>query len=174
MQKPISSGLLIVVEQGAEWPSTSQAELVASGRRVFAQEDSEAPAAFAARVGEQIDGLFARGIALGSAVLACSERLDEPARSARADLARAVASAMARATGGWLLLTASDRNDGRSRAALTALHCELAVEWRSAAIENRLRFGDELDVATTPATPKVSSKSSRGRGPGKDGARRVA
>ncbi|MEO7033823.1 MAG: hypothetical protein ABI548_08065 [Polyangiaceae bacterium] len=174
MQKPISSGLLIVVEQGAEWPSTSQAELVASGRRVFAQAESEAPALFAARVGEQLDGLFARSNTLGRAVLACSERLDESARSARADLARAVAGAMARGTGGLLLLTASDRNDGRSRAALTALHCELAAEWQSAAIETKLRFGAELELATSPADPKASSKSGRGRGPGKDGARRVA
>ena len=174
MQKPISSGLLMVVELGAEWPSTSQAELGASSLRVFAQEESEAPAAFAARVGEQLDGLFARGVTLGSAVIACSERLDEPARSARTDLARAVAGAMARGTGGLLLFTAADRNDGRSRAALTALQCELAVEWQSAAIETKLRFDGEVELVTTPADAKASAKSSRGRGPGKDGARRVA
>ncbi len=162
----------MVVELGAEWPSTTQAELVASGRRVFAQEESEAPAAFASRVAEQLDGLFARGIALQSAVIACSERLDEPARSARADLARGVAGALARGTGGLLLLTASDRNDGRSRAALSALHCELAVEWQSAAIETKLRFGDEVASVTSPSDAKASAKSGRGRG--KDSARRVA
>ena len=173
MHKPISSGLLMVVELGAEWPSTSQAELVAAGRRVFAQEESEAPAAFAARVGEQLDGLFARGVALGSALIACSERLDEPARSARAELARVVAGALARGTGGLLLLTATDRNEGRSRAALLALQGELAVEWQSAAIETRLRFGDEVAAVTSPSDVKTSAKSSSGRG-GKDGARRVA
>jgi hypothetical protein len=171
MQKPISSGLLMVVELGAEWPGTSQAELVAAGRRVFAQEESETPMAFAARVGEQLDGLFARGMTLGSAVLACSERLDGVALGARADLARVVAGALARGSGGLLLLTASDRNDGRSRAALTALQCELATEWQSAAIETKLRFGDEVELVKSPADAKAATKSSRGR---KDGARRVA
>ena len=161
----------MVVELGAEWPSTLQAELVAAGRRVFAQEESETPLAFAARVGEQLDSLFARGVTLGSALLACSERLDELARRARADLARVVAGALARGTGGLLLLTASDRNEGRSRAALTALQCELAIEWQSAAIETKLRFGDEVEHVTSPAESKPAGKSSRGR---KDSARRVA
>ena len=163
----------MVVELGAEWPSSARAELAASGLRVFAQEESEAPAAFAARVGEQLNGLFARGIALGSAVIACSERLDEPARSARTELARAVAGALARGTVGLLLLTASDRNDGRSRAGLAALEQELALEWKSAAVETKLRFGDEALPVTSPADAKPSAKSSRARS-GKDGARRVA
>lgn len=173
MQKPISSGLLMVVELGAEWPSTAHSELVASGRRVFAQEESEAPAAFAARVAEQLDGLFARGVALGSALIACSERLDAPARGARAELARALAGALARGTGGLLLLTAADRNEGRSRPALLALQAELAAEWQSAAVETRLRFGDEAAPLVGPSDSKTSAKPNRGRG-AKDGTRRVA
>ena len=171
MQKAISSGLLIVVELGAEWPSTAPAELVATSRRVFAQEESEAPAAFATRVAEQLDALFARGISLGTAQLACNERLDAAAQSARAELARAIAGALARGTGGLLVLAASDRNEGRSRAALSALQRELAVEWQSAAIETKLRFGDEVELVKSPADAKAATKSSRGR---KDGARRVA
>jgi hypothetical protein len=173
MQKPISSGLLMVVELGAEWPSAVQAELAASSLRVVAQEESEAPAAFAMRVGEQLEGLFVRGLALHSAVIACSERLDEAASRARADLARALASALSRGTGGLLLLTAADRNAGRSHAALTALQQDLAREWQSAAIETQLRFGDEVAPMTSSPEAQPSTKSNRRRS-GKDGARRVA
>ncbi len=115
MQKPLSTeGLLIIVELGAEWP-----ELELGGapkiRRVLAQDDLESPAAFALRVGEQLNGVFVRGAALGSVIVACSERLDEHAQGARAELARAAANALAGARGGRLLLSAADRNDGRSR-----------------------------------------------------------
>jgi hypothetical protein len=179
MQKPTSSaGLLIVVELGAEWPSVVHAELSSAApsgaRRVFAQEESESPAAFAARVGAHLDGLSARGASLGSAVIACSERLDDGARSARAELGRAVAGAMARGTGGRLLLTASDRNQGRSRAALSALESELCAEWQSAAVELSLRFANDSRTPLTSAQPKAEAKARRARGSGKDRVRRVA
>jgi hypothetical protein len=177
MQKPTSSaGLLIVVELGAEWPSVLQAELSSAApggaRRVLAQEESESPAAFAARVGAQLAGLFARGAALGGAVIACSERLDESARSARADLARAAAGAMA--GGGRVLLTASDRNQGRSRSALSTLESELRAEWQSAAVELELRFANDAAAPLTVAQPKAEAQPRRARGSGRDRARRVA
>jgi hypothetical protein len=181
MQKPNSStGLLIVLELGAEWPSALLAELSAArplgARRVFAQQESEPPAAFAARLSEQLDGLFARGTSLGATVVACSERLDQAARGARAELGRTVASVMARGAGGPLLLTACDRNEGRSRATLLALESELIAEWRSAAIETKLRFaGDAASPVTSSVVPaKAEAKTRRARGAGKDGARRVA
>jgi hypothetical protein len=181
MQKPTSSaGLLILLELGAEWPSAVQAELSSvpgGARRVFAQEESELPAAFAARVGAQLDGLFARGASLGSAVIACNERLDDGARGARAELGRAAAGAMARGTGGRLLLTVADRNQGRSRTALVALESELRAEWQSAAVELALHFAN--DAAGAPAQlaeaePKAEAQARRARGSSKDRARRVA
>jgi hypothetical protein len=179
MQKPTSSaGLLIVVELGAEWPSAARAELssLAPGgvRRVFAQEESESPVAFAARVGAELDALFARGASLGGAVLACNERLDEVASRARAELGRAAAGAMARASGGHLLLTASDRNQGRSQRAFGALERELRAEWHSAAVELKLHFAHGSVTPLTAAEPKAEAKARRARGPGKDRARRVA
>ena len=181
MQKPTSSaGILIVVELGAEWPSGLSAELSSApsgARRVLAQDDSESPAAFAVRVGAQLDGLSARGASLGSAVIACSERLDDGARGARAELGRAAAGAMARGTGGRLLLTASDRNQGRSRAAMGALEGELRAEWQSAAVELKLHFANDVNDASallTEAEPKAEAKARRARGSGKDRARRVA
>jgi len=179
MQKPTSSaGLLIVLELGAEWPSALSAELTAAApsgaRRVLAQEESESPPVFAARVGAQLDGLFGRGASLGSAVIACSERLDDGARSARADLVRAAAGAMARGTGGRLLLSASDRNQGRSRAALSALENDLRAEWQSAAVELTLRFANDTAPPLIVAEPKAEAKARRARGSGKDRARHVA
>ena len=171
MQKQASSeGQLIVLELGAEWPSLS-AEFPSSARRVFAQADTESPAAFAVRVGEQLSGLLARGVTLGSAIVACNERLDEHAQGARAELARAAASALAHARGGSLLLAVSDRNDGRSRAAFSVLHSELSKEWQNASVQASLRFGGE--PATVEADePKTAAGARRTRG--KDGARRVA
>ena len=178
MQKQVSSnGLLIVLELGAEWPSSMQAELTAPARRVIAQEESESCAAFARRVGEQLDNLFARGVTLGTAFIVCNERLDEAARAARAELARTAASALARGTGGSLQLIAADRNEGRSSALLTKLQLELAAEWQSAAVVTALRFAGEAASALSPEPSAPSSEPSARsakRGGGKDGARRVA
>ena len=173
MQEPMSSeSQLFVVELGAEWPSALLGSS-SGARRVLTQEESESPAAFAVRVGEQVTGLLARGIAFGSALLCCSERLDPHAQGARVELARAAASALARGHGGDLLLFAADRNEGRSRPVLSALVGELAKEWQSAAVAARLRFsGDEID--TGEAKSRTGSRRGRAPGPGKDGTRRVA
>ena len=174
MQKSSSSeGLLIVVELGAEWPSLAGVEAAkpAGSRRVLAQDENESSSAFAVRVGEQLHGSFARGVALGHAIIACSERTDSAARAARSELARAAASALARARGGCLVLVAVDRNQGRSRESLSALQEELAREWRSAAIDVSLRFSGDA-AAEGLADPK--SRIGAKRASPQDGARRVA
>ena len=182
MQKPsLSDAQLIVVELGAEWPIAALTSSP-SARRVLAQDESESPAAFAMRVGEQLNGLQARGIALGGAVLACSERLDPAAQTARSELARAAASALARNRGGELDLVASDRNEGRSQAALSGLVGELGKEWQSAAVVATLRFGGarvdaqarpESDESSAEAKSRTAARRATGKG-GKDGSRRVA
>jgi hypothetical protein len=168
-----TEGLLIVVELGAEWPSFAGVESSkpASSRRVIAQDEAESPAAFAVRASEQLNGLQARGVALGTAVIACSERTDPQAQAARADLAGTVASALARGRGGSLWLSAVDRNEGRSRPSLTALHGELAKAWQSAGIDVKLRFGHET-LGESHADPKSRTNSKRSGS--KDVARRVA
>lgn len=179
MQKSsLSDAQLIVVELGAEWPIAAGASGPSAGaRRVLAQDESESLAAFAVRVGEQLNGFQARGIALRSAVLACSERLDAPAQSARADLARAAASALARHEGGELELVAIDRNAGRSRSALSGLVNELRKEWQSAAVVAKLRFsGQPVDLAEPSEAEAKSRTGSRrlAESEGKGGKRRVA
>ncbi|HEY3666061.1 MAG TPA: hypothetical protein VGL19_08685 [Polyangiaceae bacterium] len=183
VQKPTScAGLLVVVELGADWPSRVHGELClltrTGARRVLAQRDSESPTAFAQRVSEQLDGLFARGVTLGNSVVSCNERLDDCATRARFELCRAAASAMARGAGGRLRVSACDRNQGRSRAAFATLESELRLEWQSAGVELDLHFvGDVAEPAVvTQVARKADAKPRRARGPapGKAGTRRVA
>src|SRR3954469_16024262 len=80
----LGAGLLVVVELGGEWPS--QATLttpVPVRRRVLAQTEGESPATFAERVASELESPFGRGVELETVVMACNERLDEPATSAR-------------------------------------------------------------------------------------------
>ena len=172
MQNPMSTeGQLIIVELGAEWPRLSRSNSP-KAQRVLVQDEVESPAAFAVRVREQISGLFARGTALTSAVVACSERLDEHAQGARAELARTVALALAGARGGALLIAVSDRNEGRSRAALTGFTAKLAKEWQGRGVRATLHFGDD-EGGEQPAPMDPPKRASGSRGAAKD-ARRVA
>ncbi len=163
-----SGGVLIVVELGAEWPSLAEIRDPAGGRCVLAQEEGESPSGFAARVGEQLDGLFARGVPLTTAVVACNERLDESARRARSELARSAMGVMAKQRSGSLLLSASERSSGRLRHALSLLAAELGGEWQRAEVVATVRFGDE-PAAATPSDMSVRVGASR-----RDGGRKVA
>ncbi|HEY4106532.1 MAG TPA: hypothetical protein VGM44_21675 [Polyangiaceae bacterium] len=152
-----SQGVLIVVELGADWPSISEVREAAAARRVLAQDEGESPAGFVARVGEQLDGLFARGVELATAVVACNERSDEAAQSARSELARTALGAMAKRQQGALLLSASERSSGRLRHALSSLAGELDAEWRRARVSAKVRFGDEsiaAPVSVSDASPR--------------------
>jgi hypothetical protein len=177
MQKLTSSeGLLIVVELGAEWP-TSEIEALrnAKARRVLAQDETESPAAFALRVAEQLSSSFPSGVTLGSVVVACSERIDVHAQGGRAELARTLASTLGRAGGGSLLFVASDRNDARAKPALSALLGEVTRQWQSAGVEVKLSFGQPtLSPTEEAALDPKSRASARAQAPVKDAVRRVA
>jgi hypothetical protein len=136
----LATGLLVLVELGAEWPGLLGAE--AGSRRVVTQLDGETPAAFAARVGGLLDGLFGRGIALGTAIIACNERLDAPAEAARRKLAGLALGAMAKHKAGRVYLAASERSSARLRQALTGLSQGLFQEWRTAGLEVSVSCGE--------------------------------
>lgn len=161
--------MLIVVELGAEWPALAEMREPGAVRRVLAQEEGEAPSAFMARVAEGLDGLFARGVTLGTAVVACNERLDASAERARADLSRAVMGVMAKDQNGSLLLSASERSSGRLRHALATLASELCAEWKRARVLAKVRFGDER---TAPAS--ADSVARAATEPAKEAKRKVA
>jgi hypothetical protein len=171
-----TEGLLIVVELGAEWPS-SEIEAPHSPRacRVLAQDDTESPAAFAHRLAEQLQSSFASGVSLASVVVACSERIDEHAQGGRAELARSAASALSRAGGGSLSFVVCDRNDARSKPAFSALLAEVTRQWQSAGVEVKLSFGQSpLTLTEEVAVDPGSRTNARVPAPVKDAVRRVA
>jgi len=166
-----AEGLLIVVELGAEWPASEvDATRSAKARRVLSQDEAEAPAAFAARVSQQLTGSFASGAAVGSVLVACNERIDAHAQSARVELARAAGNALSRSGGGTLSFVACDRNDARSKPVFSALLAEVTRQWQSSGVEVKLNFG-ESSLALAAADPKSSPRTSA---PVKDSVRRVA
>lgn len=160
---------MIVVELGAEWPSLKELREPAGGRRVLAQAEGESPNAFVTRVAEQVDGLFARGLPLTTAIVACNERLDDGAQRARAELSRAALGVMAKGRSGRLLLCASERSSGRLRHALSSLASALGSEWRRADVAASVRFGEEPLAAPTSSDMSVAVGARR-----KDGRRKVA
>jgi hypothetical protein len=173
-RKP-SGGVLIVVELGADWPSLAGVQEPANARRVLAQSEGESPSSFVLRLAEQLDNLFARGVAMSTAIVACNERLDEAAQRARTELARTALGAMAKERAGSLLLSASDRSSARLRQALSSLASELGSEWQRAGVSSKVRFGDEQPA---PMSPEVSVSVDAAGAPhaphAKDGRRKVA
>jgi hypothetical protein len=154
MRRKVSeTGLLVVVELGAEWPGLMQADT--SARRVLAQDEGEPPTQFAERVASCLDGLFGRGIGLATVALACNERVDDLAASARRRLCGLTLGALAQRKGGKLYLTASARSSGRLRHALSGLAQGLAEEWAPAGLEVSVEFEEESrsSVTAAPAPP---------------------
>ena len=148
-KKSNGTGVLIVVELGADWPSWA---LTGSGtRRVLAQIDGEMPAAFAERVATGLDGLFGKGIALAKVALACNERVDSAADGARRQLLGLALGAMAKHQAGKVYLTAAHHSSGRLRHSLSALAQDLHHEWSAAGLQASVEFGEELRSAPTAA-----------------------
>ncbi len=148
-KKTNSTGLLVVVELGAEWPGLMQGD--ASARRVIAQLEGESPAQFTERVATSLDKLFGRGVSLSTVSLACNERLDDAADAARRMLCGVALGAMAPQKAGRLYLTASGRSSGRLHHALSSLAQGLSAEWDSAGLEVSVEFGEEARSSVTAA-----------------------
>lgn len=145
---PAASGLLILVELGAEWPEIAIDQ--PAPRRVLSQLDGETPAQFATRIGGLLEGLFGRGVALGTVALACNERLDAAAETARRKICGLALGAMAKQKNGKVCLTASERSSARLRQGLTTLSQGLFDEWRTAGLEVRVAVGPERAPAQQP------------------------
>lgn len=142
------NGLLVVVELGSEWPSQATlAPASPAARRVLAQAEGESPAVFFERVTSSLDGLFGRGVRLETVVLACNERVDEAAESARRKALGLALGSMAKHKSGRAYLSASARSSGRLRHALAALAQGLFDEWRTAGLEVSVDFGDQSRLA---------------------------
>jgi hypothetical protein len=121
-RRNLKSGVLVVVELGAEWPAWVS-ELTGF-RRVLTQEEGEAPEAFAARARRIERSLFPRAVAKKTLALLCNERTDAAAMTSRA----AVVSHMlgGRDGAGQAFVAANARAGGRLRSALATAVTELA------------------------------------------------
>jgi hypothetical protein len=146
-----AAGALVLVELGAAFPALILS--VDAPRRVISQQDGESPSAFAERVAKTLDGLFGKGVALGSATLACNERLDDSAQNARRHLAGALLGAMAKERAGKVCFSAPALGSGRLRHGLSALARGLFDEWRTAGLEVSVDFGDAETKSGTHTAP---------------------
>jgi hypothetical protein len=143
-----TSGILVAVELGAEWPNVAFAQ---QQRRVLVQLEGEAPVAFAERVTSNLDALFGRGITLRTLALACNERIDAAADEARRILLGLTLGVMAKQREGAVLLTAAPHAGARLRGYLEALAATSLGEWQSAGLEVAVECGRETAEAVTPA-----------------------
>lgn len=148
---PSVAGSLVLVELGGAFPSLGLG--VEAPRRVLSQLDGESPSAFAERVVTTLDGLFGKGISLGSVNLACNERLDDAAQNARRHLAGALLGSMAKERTGKVAFSAPVLSSGRLRHGLSSLARGLYDEWRTAGLEVSVDFGDTEAKSGTNTAP---------------------
>jgi hypothetical protein len=142
MNPGISESVLVVFEDGAEWPGWLKSLEAGAGPMVYHQDEGEALDHFSLRVSGQLEALVERDRNFEMAVIASNERCDDHALDARRSIASAILSFMATHGCGRLLFTESLRQGGRSRAALSALAADLAGEWEGAGVTVSVRFGD--------------------------------
>jgi len=142
MNPGISESVLVVVEEGAEWPGWLKSLEAGAGPMVYHQDEGEALSHFSDRVSGQLATLVGRERNVEMAVIASNERFDDHALDARRSIASAILSFMASHGAGRLLFTEGLRQGGRSRAALSALAADLAGEWEGAGVTVSVRFGD--------------------------------
>lgn len=121
LRKNVKSGVLVVVELGAEWPAWVS-ELTGF-RRVLTQEEGEAPEAFAARARSTERSLFPRSVAQKTLALLCNERTDAAAMTSRVAVASQVLGDRDRS--GRAFFAANANSSGRLRHALSSVVTEL-------------------------------------------------
>jgi hypothetical protein len=136
-----SQGVVVVVEQGSEWPSWIKPLYSGEGEaHVIAQDEDEAPASFARRVLEDCERL--RGEQVELAVIACNERCDDGALLTRRRVARALSRVVADRRN-KILFSAARRQSGRGRRALCDLASDLEQELSHHGPAVSVRFGSE-------------------------------
>jgi hypothetical protein len=121
LRKNVKSGVLVVVELGAEWPAWVSE--LSGFRRVLTQEEGEAPEAFAARARRTERSLFPRGVAKKTLALLCNERTDQAAMTSRLAVVSHVLGGKDGAAQAFL--AATPRSSGRLRSALSNAATEL-------------------------------------------------
>lgn len=148
LRKNVKSGVLVVVELGAEWPSWVSE--LAGFRRVMTQEEGEGPEAFAARARSTERSLFPKSVAEKSVALLCNERTDAAAMTSRV----AVASHFLDGRGsGRAFFAAKSSSSGRLRHALSNVVTELGQAHQGRVA---VRFGSDRDASASGSVQNVA------------------
>jgi hypothetical protein len=145
--EPMQGAVFIV--EASSWVPTWLGDMRArfSRRLTIEQLEDEAPVQLAERANRELSQ--GSMLALAVAVLACNARTDAAADSARRSIVAALVERMSR-SGGHIILTASERDNGSVRRALS----DIASEWadrcqdlaRGRDVSVSVRFGSELPV----------------------------
>lgn len=142
MSRKPNDSALVVMETGSQWPAwLARYEPVAPCTRVIVQQDNESLYSLAQRTAERLGELSHRGESLDLAIVACSERCDDGALSARRAMAHAILSTLAESGQGSLWFTESQRQSGGARQAISVLAGTLAQEWENSGVTVSVRFG---------------------------------
>ena len=147
----MTQSALVVLEFGAEWP----------GSYVAADATDDASATVSQRQDEPLGRFVDRALACFAArgqqnlsptrvVVACSDRMDESAVSARRVLGRSILAAFADLGQGSLLFAESQRKSCGSRQALSDLATDLEHEFEDDPVRVSVRFGE-------PSRPPMDS-----------------
>jgi len=147
LRKNVKTGVLVVVELGAEWPAWVSE--LAGFRRVLTQEEGEGPEAFAARLRHTERSLFPRSVSKKTLALLCNERTDAAAMTSRVTIAGHVLDG--RDGGGHAYFAANARAGGRLRHALSN-----AVEELGATHTGRVAVRFESDRDATSLVQNVA------------------
>ncbi len=136
-----AAGTLVIVELGAVWPAWLMEGTPHGSCRVLAELEGEGPAAFANRVKNASGSLFPRGLELALIAVACNERTDEAAVTARRELALSLTARGSRST--RVAFTATDDAGARLRNSLASLTATLDSGRLQRRVSVRLRGAAE-------------------------------
>jgi hypothetical protein len=128
------SRVVVVLEQGAEWPNWIAACCPLPGGSLVVVQEPDEPLAELVRRASQRCGKNAR---FELALIACNERADEAATAARAALGRMFLALSAR-----VLFAAGAHSSGPCRHRLSELAAQLTAECAGSAVAS-VRFGTE-------------------------------
>jgi hypothetical protein len=151
---PAENDALVILEFGAEWPGRyAGGDPDAPQSKVISQREDEPLSEFVDRVGEFISNQDAQGALPGRVIVACSDRSDDGAITARRALGRRILSTFAHLGRGSLLFAESQRKSGGSRQALSDLATDLEHEFEEDPVQVSVRFGQPSRPPTEPVIP---------------------
>lgn len=132
---------IVVVETGSRWPDwVEDCRRDGISTHVIVQQDDEAGDALLARVEQRVEELRAADAAIPTCVIACADRADFGIEATRRALGTTLLRGLA-PHGGRLLFSASARQSGAVRRALSEVAAGLSAEWDGTPVSVSVAFG---------------------------------